>query len=55
MARRWPVLRLLAGRNLVIDGLIGGTWPLAGWHAAFSAMHEGRVVKSVLEVAPAPE
>jgi alcohol dehydrogenase/L-iditol 2-dehydrogenase len=58
-SHNWPVwdrvLRLLAGRNLVIDGLIGGTWPLAGWHAAFSAMHEGRVVKSVLEVAPAPE
>jgi len=49
------VLRLLAARSLVIDGLIGGTWPLEGWHAAFSAMHEGRVVKSVLEVAPVPD
>ncbi|MDB6167748.1 MAG: zinc-type alcohol dehydrogenase, partial [Verrucomicrobia bacterium] len=51
-SHNWPVwervLQLLAGGQLVIDPLIGGTWELAEWHAAFSAMHEGRVVKSVL-------
>jgi alcohol dehydrogenase/L-iditol 2-dehydrogenase len=42
------VLQLLASRQLVIDGLVGGVWTLPEWHEAFSAMHEGRVVKSVL-------
>lgn len=51
-SHNWPVwhrvLQLLASRQLVIDGLVGGTWTLPQWHDAFSAMHEGRVVKSVL-------
>lgn len=51
-SHNWPVwnrvLQLLASRQLVIDPLVGGTWSLEEWHEAFSAMHEGRVVKSVL-------
>lgn len=53
-SHNWPVwervLGLLATRALVIDPLIGGVWDLAHWHEAFSSMHEGRVVKSVLGV-----
>ena len=52
-SHNWPVwnrvLQLLATRQLVIDPLVGGVWGLSQWHEAFSAMHEGRVVKSVLE------
>jgi Zn-dependent alcohol dehydrogenase len=33
----------------VVEPLIGGTWGLDGWNEAFRAMHEGRVVKSVLQ------
>lgn len=44
------VLQLLASRQLVIDSLVGGTWTIPQWHDAFSAMHEGRVAKSVLVV-----
>jgi L-iditol 2-dehydrogenase len=42
------VLTLLATRQLVIDSLVGGVWSLSEWHEAFKAMHEGRVVKSIL-------
>jgi L-iditol 2-dehydrogenase len=51
-SHNWPVwervLQLLAARRLVIDPLVGGVWGLPQWHEAFSAMHEGRVVKSLL-------
>ena len=55
-SHNWPVwervIGMLATRQLTIDPLIGGAWDLAHWREAFSAMHEGRVVKSVLEVSP---
>jgi alcohol dehydrogenase/L-iditol 2-dehydrogenase len=58
-SHNWPVwdrvLRLLASGSLAVDPLIGGVWPLEDWHAAFTEMHEGRVAKSILRVAPDPE
>jgi L-iditol 2-dehydrogenase len=54
-SHNWPVwervLQLLATRRLVIAPLIGGVWPLERWNEAFTEMHAGRVVKSVLQPA----
>tara|TARA_R110002049_G_scaffold50370_2_gene142959 strand:+ start:12593 stop:13621 length:1029 start_codon:yes stop_codon:yes gene_type:complete len=43
------VLALLAGGQLDVSPIIGGTWALEDWHEAFEAMHGGKVVKSVLK------
>ena len=45
-------IQLLAHRRLVIDALIGGIWGLDDWQKAFTEMLEGRVLKSLLAVAP---
>jgi alcohol dehydrogenase/L-iditol 2-dehydrogenase len=29
--------------------LIGGVWPLDEWEQAFQSMHDGRIVKAVLQ------
>jgi alcohol dehydrogenase/L-iditol 2-dehydrogenase len=42
------VIRLLDRRLTLPDSLVGLTSPLGGWREAFEAMHEGRVIKSVL-------
>jgi alcohol dehydrogenase/L-iditol 2-dehydrogenase len=42
------VIRLLDRRLTLPDALVGLTSPLGGWREAFEAMHEGRVIKSVL-------
>lgn len=42
------VLALLASGQLDVDPIIGGQWPLERWEEAFSKMHHGEVVKSVL-------
>ena len=42
------VIHLLDRRRTLPDAIIGLTAPLAGWREAFAAMHEGRVIKSVL-------
>ncbi|MFI5358354.1 MAG: zinc-binding dehydrogenase, partial [Opitutales bacterium] len=51
-SHNWPVwervLQLLASGRLVVEPLIGGIWGLDDWHPAFAAMHEGRIVKSLL-------
>ncbi len=48
----WPiwerVLAMLASGQLDVKPIIGGQWPLASWEEAFSKMHHGEVVKSVL-------
>jgi len=44
------VLHLLASGALKVDTIVGGSWPLADWHAAFETMHSGAVAKSVLQV-----
>lgn len=42
------VVHLLDRRTTLPDEIVGLTSPLDGWRAAFDAMHEGRVIKSVL-------
>jgi len=42
------VIHLLDRRRTIPDAIVGLTSPLDGWRAAFEAMHEGRVIKSVL-------
>jgi L-iditol 2-dehydrogenase len=42
------VIHLLDRRLTLPDAIVGMTSPLEGWREAFAAMHEGRVIKSVL-------
>ena len=42
------VIHLLDRRQTMPDEIVGLTSPLDGWREAFAAMHEGRVIKSVL-------
>jgi alcohol dehydrogenase/L-iditol 2-dehydrogenase len=42
------VLQLMATKQLNLDLMIGGVYPLADWEAAFQAMESGANVKSVL-------
>jgi L-iditol 2-dehydrogenase len=42
------VIHLLDRRLTHPEAIVGLTSPLTGWRAAFDAMHEGRVIKSVL-------
>jgi L-iditol 2-dehydrogenase len=42
------VIHLLDRRLTLPDEIVGLTSPLDGWREAFAAMHEGRVIKSVL-------
>jgi L-iditol 2-dehydrogenase len=51
-SHNWPiwerVIALMASGQLDVRPIIGGTWPLAGWHEAFERMHHGEIVKAVL-------
>jgi alcohol dehydrogenase/L-iditol 2-dehydrogenase len=42
------VIHLLDRRRTMPDAIVGLTSPLVEWREAFAAMHEGRVIKSVL-------
>jgi L-iditol 2-dehydrogenase len=42
------VVHLLDRRRTLPEAIVGLTAPLEGWREAFDAMHEGRVIKSVL-------
>jgi L-iditol 2-dehydrogenase len=42
------VLHLLDRRKTMAEAIVGLTKPLDGWRDAFDAMHDGRVIKSVL-------
>jgi alcohol dehydrogenase/L-iditol 2-dehydrogenase len=42
------VIHLLDRRKTMPEAIVGLRSPLAGWREAFAAMHEGRVIKSVL-------
>jgi alcohol dehydrogenase/L-iditol 2-dehydrogenase len=42
------VIDLLDRRRTMPEEIVGLTSPLEGWREAFAAMHEGRVIKSVL-------
>ncbi|MFT5187709.1 MAG: L-iditol 2-dehydrogenase [Verrucomicrobiales bacterium] len=48
----WPlwerVLAMLASGQLDVAPIIGGQWPLEEWETAFTKMHHGEVVKSIL-------
>jgi alcohol dehydrogenase/L-iditol 2-dehydrogenase len=52
-SHNWPVwervIALLASGQLDVKPIIGGVWPITGWHEAFEKMHSGAVVKSVLK------
>ncbi|HNP22876.1 MAG TPA: zinc-binding dehydrogenase [Panacibacter sp.] len=52
-SHNWPVwervIALLASGRLDVRPIIGGVWPISGWHEAFEKMHNGEVVKSVLK------
>ncbi len=56
-SHNWPVwervIALLDSRELVIDALIGGIWPIEQWQEAFTLMHEGRITKALLQPAAA--
>jgi L-iditol 2-dehydrogenase len=51
-SHNWPewerVLALLASRQLDVRPIVGGTWALQDWQAAFEQMHRGDIVKAVL-------
>jgi alcohol dehydrogenase/L-iditol 2-dehydrogenase len=42
------VIHLLDRRSTLPEEIVGLTSPLDEWREAFDAMHEGRVIKSVL-------
>ena len=52
-SHNWPVweavLGLLASGRLDLEPIVGGIWPLAAWHDAFEAMHDGHIVKAILK------
>lgn len=52
-SHNWPmwerVISLLAGGQLDVQPIIGGVWLVTEWHEAFTKMHQGEVVKSVLK------
>lgn len=51
-SHNWPVwervLALLAAGSLDVRPIVGGQWDLEDWADAFTRMHSGQVVKSVL-------
>jgi L-iditol 2-dehydrogenase len=53
-SHNWPiwerVIRLLASGSTMADRIIGLRAGLDGWRGAFDAMHEGKVIKSILVV-----
>jgi len=52
-SHNWPiwerVIALLASGQLDVKPIIGGVWPITEWQEAFTKMHHGDVVKSVLK------
>ena len=52
-SHNWPiwerVIAMLASGQLNVQPIIGGVWPIADWREAFEKMHQGEVVKSVLQ------
>ncbi len=46
-------LALMSSGALPVRRIVGGTWPLDQWHAAFETMHSGSIAKSLLVVDPA--
>ncbi|MCX5659901.1 MAG: zinc-binding dehydrogenase [Planctomycetota bacterium] len=52
-SHNWPVwervIELAASGQFDVTPIIGGVWPLAGWHEAFEKMHSGQIAKAVLE------
>lgn len=52
-SHNWPiwerVITLLDSGKLDVKPLIGGEWPITQWQEAFEKMHDGEIVKSVLQ------
>lgn len=52
-SHNWPmwerILQLMSNKQLDVNPIIGGVWPLEQWHEAFETMHSGSIVKAVLQ------
>jgi alcohol dehydrogenase/L-iditol 2-dehydrogenase len=52
-SHNWPiwekVIGLMAQRRLSVRDLIGGVWKLQQWQEAFEAMHQGEIIKAVIQ------
>src|SRR5215210_2628755 len=52
-SHNWPiwerVIALLSSGKLDVKPIIGGVWPITKWEEAFTTMHKGEIVKSVLK------
>jgi len=52
-SHNWPiwekVIQLLSEGTLNVKPIIGGVWSIAEWEKAFSAMHSGKIIKSILK------
>lgn len=52
-SHNWPiwerVIALLSRKQLNVQHIVGGVWPITEWHEAFEKMHQGLIVKSVLK------
>jgi alcohol dehydrogenase/L-iditol 2-dehydrogenase len=52
-SHNWPiwenVISLLSTGKLDVKPIIGGVWPITEWREAFTKMHNGEIVKSVVK------
>jgi len=52
-SHNWPiwerVIALLSSKQLNVQHIVGGVWPITEWYEAFEKMHQGLIVKSVLK------
>ena len=52
-SHNWPiwekVIQLLSAGTLNVKPIIGGVWSIEEWENAFSEMHSGKIIKSILK------
>ena len=52
-SHNWPiwekVIQLLSEGTLNVKPIIGGVWTIKDWEKAFSEMHSGKIIKSILK------
>ena len=52
-SHNWPiwekVIQLLSAGTLNVKPIIGGVWTIEEWKKAFSEMHSGKIIKSILK------
>ncbi|GIS21930.1 MAG: hypothetical protein CM15mP122_4360 [Bacteroidota bacterium] len=49
MAYLGKVIQLLSEGTLNVKPIIGGVWTIEEWKKAFSEMHSGKIIKSILK------